>query len=666
MSEDKRLSALATDAGLEVQWTDAGGVKRTVGTHSLRAVLKALDLPADNAKQISESEQQLRRQRAAMPRLVVARSREQVVIAGCRDAEVIGEAGERVPCRLHHYSDSRVAFRAPREPGYYRVITDHGESGLAVAPARCLRPQDVAPGRRLAGIAVQIYALRGGTSGAFGDFTALGHFAREAGRRGIDAVLASPTHAAFGAEPGRFAPYSPSTRLFLNPLFSDATLEGAAVQEDRGDTEPIDWVRAGSTKYKVLREAYARFRSRGDTMKFEHFCREGGERLLAHALFEALDCYFRGRGILGARNWPTNVRSPGASGTARFARDHKQELEFQLFLQWLAARSAAAAQQAACATAAIGIIADIAVGMDPEGSHAWSAPDELLCGLHVGAPPDIFNTWGQDWGLTNFSPRALQRSGFASFIATLRANMRHAGGVRLDHAMGLRRLWVIPSGAAPSDGVYLKYPERDLLRLVTLESHRCRAIVMGEDLGTVPEGFRDLLAKSGVCGMQVLWFERENDGRFTSPGRWRRDAAAMTTTHDLPTVAGWWSGHDIDLRKRCGRVVGNEEQEREQRARDRAQIWSAFRHAKCADGPAPAADSPDDAISAALGFVGRTRSVLAIAAAEDIAGQREQPNLPGTTDQHPNWRLRLPPGDLFRDKRARARLKTFTVARRTP
>ncbi|HEY3777708.1 MAG TPA: 4-alpha-glucanotransferase [Rhizomicrobium sp.] len=665
MSNDPALLALASRAGLEVQWIDASGTKRSVGADRLRAVLKALDLPADNAKQISDSEEQLRRENTSVPSLIVARAREEVAIAACRIAEAFGESGERVSLRLREVPESR-AFRAPREPGYYRIATDRGEFALAVAPARCLRPQDVVPERRLAGLAVQIYALRGGTSGAFGDFAALGHFARDAGRRGIDAILASPTHALFGADPGRFSPYSPSTRLFPNPLFADATLEGAPMQHDRGDAKPIDWASAGPAKFAALHGVFARYRARGDTKKFEHFCREGGERLLAHALFECLDAYWRGRSVSGFRNWPVEFRSPGATGTSQFARDHRQELEFQLFLQWMAARSAAAAQSEARAGMAIGIVADIAVGMNPEGSHAWSAPDELLRGLHVGAPPDVFNTRGQDWGLTTFSPWALQRSGFASFVATLRANMRHAGGVRLDHAMGLRRLWVIPAGAEPSDGVYLRYPERELLRLVALESQRARAIVVGEDLGTVPEGFRDTLAKAGVLGMQVLWFERQGHGRFTSPGHWRRDVVAMTTTHDLPTVAGWWSGYDIELRKRCGRLPGGEEQERAHRARDRVQIWSAFRRAKCAAGPAPLPESAGAAINAALGFIGRTRSTLAIASAEDIGGQSDQPNLPGTTDEHPNWRLRLPPGDLLHDKAARARLETFTAARRSP
>jgi 4-alpha-glucanotransferase len=347
-----------------------------------------------------------------------------------------------------------------------------------------------------------------------------------------------------------------------------------------------------------------------------------------------------------------------------YQRDAPEEYEFQLFLQWLSARSAIAAQKAARESMSIGVIADIAVGMNPHGSHAWSAPDELLRDLQVGAPPDIFNTRGQDWGLTTISPRALGNSGYSSFIATLRANMAYAGGVRIDHALGLRRLWVIPSGASPADGVYLHYPQQELLGIVALESQINRTIVIGEDLGTVPEGFRDEQSKRGALGMQVLWFERDQDGDFLSPERWRRDAVAMTTTHDLPTVAGWWSGTDIAWHARLDQLRAPELEVQAERKADRERLWLAFRDARCATGAAPAAAEPDAVVTAALRFIGKSRCDLAIAPIEDISGEREQPNLPGTICGHPNWRRRMKPGDLLRNEGVRAHLDAFTNARK--
>jgi 4-alpha-glucanotransferase len=664
MTEDAAVIALAARADLEVQWTDATGESRIVGLDTLKTVLKALDLPTENSAEVSDSTTRLQHDSHSIPRLQIVRPGGEVRVSAGRRAELIRPDGARTPLRLSALRGAEATIRAPRDAGYYQIECDRGLLRFAVTPRRALQPQDLAEARKLAGIAVQIYSLPGGTSGSFGDFAALTSFAKGAGCAGLDAIMVIPTHALFGADPGNFSPYSPSTRLFLNPLFADATLEGLPAEEDTGSEKLIDWQRAGPAKYQRLRAAFARFRERKDHTEFAKFCSEGGERLRAHALFEALDAKFREEGITGFTNWPAKFRSPQTAGASAYAREAPEEVEFQLFLQWLSARSAAATQRAARGSMAIGIIADIAVGMDPQGSHAGSAPDELLRGLHVGASPDIFNTRGQDWGLTSFSPRAMQISGYSSFLATLRANMAHAGGVRIDHALGLRRLWVIPSGGSPGDGVYLRYPQHELLGLTALESQLNRAIVIGEDLGTVPEGFRDELAEKGVLGMQVLWFERDGAGSFISPGRWRRDAAAMTITHDLPTVAGWWTGHDIDWQERPGRLRTSEDQERNERAVDRERLWSAFRHARCATGTAPPAGEPELVVTAALQFIGKSLASLAIAAMEDIAGEREQPNLPGTLAEHPNWRRRIKCRDPLREEQARMRLDAFISARK--
>ena len=238
----------------------------------------------------------------------------------------------------------------------------------------------------------------------------------------------------------------------------------------------------------------------------------------------------------------------------------------------------------------IGLISDVAVGMNPGGSHAWSRPHDLLLGLSVGAPPDLFNTRGQDWGLTAFSPQGLLATGFEPFIATLRAAMRAAGGVRIDHAMGLTRLWLVPRGASPTEGAYLSYPLDDLLRLIALESHRHRAIVIGEDLGTVQPEFRERMADAGIAGMDVLWFQREGK-RFLPPAKWRSNAVAMTSTHDLPTVAGWWSGADIATRAKLG--LADEAREPKERTQDRKALWSAFRTGGVTRAIEPPPSQPD-------------------------------------------------------------------------
>ena len=338
-------------------------------------------------------------------------------------------------------------------------------------------------------------------------------------------------------------------------------------------------------------------------------------------------------------------------------------MEFHAFLQWLADRGLAQARVAARdAGMPIGLIADLAVGMDPGGSHAWSRPGDLLAGLSVGAPPDLFQRDGQDWGIAAFSPQALRRTGFSGFQATLRAALRHAGGVRIDHAMGLRRLWLTPAGAKSSQGAYLRYPFEDLLRLITLESHRAQAIVIGEDLGTVPHGFREALASRGILGMGVLAFERTPDGGFTAPSRWSIRAAALTTTHDLPTLAGWWRGRDIDWAAKLAPDT-DVAARRDERDVDRGRLWDTCIAAGVADGAPPPVDQPDAAVRAALAFVAATPCRLALIPTEDLLAAPEQPNLPGTIDQHPNWRRRLPAGDIFADADVVARIARVAQAR---
>jgi 4-alpha-glucanotransferase len=354
------------------------------------------------------------------------------------------------------------------------------------------------------------------------------------------------------------------------------------------------------------------------------------------------------------------------SGAQRFAAEHPREIRYHQYLQWLASCSLSAAQENARARMAIGLIADMAVGMEPQGSHAWSAPSELLMGLHVGAPPDIFNTAGQDWGLTTLSPAGLRATGFAAFIATLRAGMAHAGGIRIDHAMGLKRLWVIPEGAAPGEGVYLDFPQKDMTGLIALESQRHRAIVVGEDLGTVPDGFRDDLARAGIMGMQVMWFERGRKGNFVRPRKWRREAVAMTTTHDLPTVAGWWTERDIDWRARVNGLPKKiEQKERRARRADRKTLWAAFEQAKCATAKRPSRANPGAAVDSALAYVGSSTCALAIVPLEDLTAEAEQPNLPGTINEHPNWRRRDRFRAPFDNTTVLMRVKRFVSARRT-
>ena len=498
----------------------------------------------------------------------------------------------------HAGQGGRAAVRAP---GYHRLRLANREITLAVAPPRCLTFGDVAPGAKLWGLAVQLYSLRRPDDDGFGDAGALADLVESAAREGADAIALSPTHSLFAADPAHFGPYSPSSRLFLNPLFADPTLVfGAArVAAARGEhRQPgpqrrrIDRLAGrGTRKIRIAAPAVRRFRRERRAV--------GGGLRVVRASTAAIACAStrcsrrcistgsarRSRNGIGTTGPPTGARRRRLRWL-RFAAAERRAIEFHLFLQWLAARSFARVQQdARDAGMRIGLISDLAIGMSPGGSHAWSRQQDLLLGLNVGAPPDLFNTRGQDWGLTGFSPQALIASGFEPFIATLRAAMR------MPAACGSITRWVWRGSgsfrkARPrQDGAYLAYPVDDLLRLLALESHRHRAVVIAEDLGTVEPAFRKRLAKTGIAGMDVLWFQRRGKS-FLAPARWRRDAVAMTTTHDLPTVAGWWQGADIATRDALG-LVADEQRETQERAQDRSALWGAFRKAGEAAADAP-------------------------------------------------------------------------------
>ncbi len=553
-------------------------------------------------------------------------------------------------------------FAGVDEPGYHRLElhVDEPDGGgvvgivasqavaprvitLAVAPPKAY---DAGLGRAW-GSAVQVYALRpessrAGADPGLGDFSALAAFGTSAGQAGAQFVAISPTHAGFAADPSQFSPYSPSSRLFHNPLlidpaapFGPAAAAAAAVSAGIGDElralqgqSTIDWLRAGRLKLRWLRALFDRQRP------VDGLAAPLSDALRLHAVFEALHAHFSAQGLGYWRDWPEPFRDPSSAEVAAFAEQQADEIRFHAWLQHCAERGLQQAQAAVTAAGMrIGLIADVAIGMTGAGSHAWSLPDDLLPGLEIGAPPDLLNTRGQAWGLAAFSPPALLRSGFAPFIATLRAAMQHAGGVRIDHVLGLNRLWMVPQGRPAAEGAYLHYPLRDLINLTILESHRHRAIVIGEDLGTVPEGLRDTLAAAGISGMQVLWLDRTPDGiGFIAPDHWSKDAIAMTTTHDLPTVAGWWQGRDLDWRERVGVAGHDPEATRRLRAEEKAAMVAMV----------PGVDAGADGVDLAIEFIASTRSPLAVLPIEDLLGLVEQPNLPGTIDQHPNWRQRLP------------------------
>ena len=685
---DEAIHNLARRVGIAVDWTNAAGEPQRVAPDVLRRMLGALELPCDTQAQLAASRDRLAATigEDTLPPLITAEVDEPIVLASCAPARarLVLEDGGAQGIALAPRRDGRCALGAISQPGYHQLQIGEQTITLAVAPKKCFTVEDVAADSRLWGLAVQLYGLRRGSDGAIGDTGGVCALASGAAQHGADAIALSPIHALFGADQSRYEPYSPSSRLFLNPLHADPSVlfgadrvaaaidaTGLAAEWARLEAaDLIDWSAAAANKLALLRRLFDDFSAelghgRGGTLAndFARFRQGGGDLLEQHARFEALHAARLAvdRDAWSWRNWPPQLQDPGGPAVADFAAAHGREITFHVFLQWVADRSLAAAQaHARLAGMRIGLIADLAVGMDSGGSHAWSRQHDLLIGLNVGAPPDLFNPLGQSWGLTAFSPRALVARSFEPFLATLRAGMHHAGGVRIDHVMGLTRLWLVPDGASPADGAYLIYPFDDLVRLIKLESHRHRAIVIGEDLGTVPEGFREKLDAAAIAGMRVLWFERDEDG-FVPPGAWPRRAVAMTSTHDLPTVAGWWRGVDIDARTRLGLFGPQTDAQtlRHQREIDRELLWGAFRAAGATPVAADVPDDPAPAVDAAVRFIADTPSQLVLVPLEDALGLEEQPNLPGALDQYPNWRRRYAPAadEIFDDPAVRARAR---------
>ena len=653
---NSELRALAEAAGIEVAWQDVSGMAQTVSEDSLRAVLAALGSPAGSPQQIRESLEALRHEAEEMPApLLTAELHRPIPIKGKPGPYRLTLDSGRIIDGMALHGEHGVLLPAIHEPGYHRVEFEDGATTIAVAPARAFTLEDAGGGARMWGLAVQLYALR--RAGGVGDFAALADFAARAAARGADAVAISPVHAQFSADVSRFAPYAPSNRAMLNVLH-------IAVDTDAPDDAAlVDWPSVATAKLAALRR---QFETSHDHAALEQFRHEAGIGLLRHATFEALAATLTPGNPAAHdwRNWPEAYRDPANAAVARFQDDDAHEVSFHAWLQYRADQGLSAAQAAARqAGMKIGLIADLAVGTDHAGSHSWSRQDEVLRGLEIGAPPDLINREGQSWGITAFSPRGLRRSGFSAFIDMLRHALRHAGGVRIDHVMGLARLWLIPQGFSSAAGAYLKLPVDDLMRLVALESHRHKAVILGEDLGTLPLGFGEKLTHAGIAGLRVMWFERE-DKTFTPPATWTRTAVAMTTTHDLPTVVGWWQSEDIKWREKL-RMAGDGEPER---AEDRAALWSAFRASGATTAPQPPPADGAAASYAACAHLGRAGSLLALLPIEDAMSAAEQPNLPGTTDEHPNWRRRLPADaeTLFDRDDVAARLAVLDAARKMP
>jgi 4-alpha-glucanotransferase len=550
---------------------------------------------------------------------------------------------------------------------------------LIVTPAQSYGPPALADDKRIWGIAVQLYSLRSMANWGVGDFGDLRELIHLAAPLGCGIIGLNPLHALMPANPAHISPYSPSSRQFLNVIYIAVpeVLEFASCKPaQRRVSSPefqvqltalratpnVDYVRVAHLKFEVLRLLYAQFRAlhlASDTPRaraFREYVATFGEPLRLHAIYDALDAHFRklDRGFWGWPNWPGEYRDPTSAAVARFAHEHEHEVEYFLYLQWLAETQLSAAQKSARdAGMAIGLYGDVAVGANPGGSETWANRKLYLEGASVGAPPDALALKGQDWGIPPQSPVELTTQAYAPFITLIRNNMRPVAALRFDHVMTLYRLWLVPQGMISTNGAYAHYPVDDLIAILALESHRNSSLVIGEDLGTVPEAMTHAMEQYHIYHYKVLLFEQLDDGTFKLPSVYVRNALATVTTHDLPTLRGWWESRDVDLRDRLNLYPSAEVRDivHANRGTERVQMMRALTaqdlwHWREND-PLP---EYSPALARAIhAYLGLSTAGIALVQVEDLIGMTDPVNVPGTDREHANWqrKVALATADIF-------------------
>lgn len=694
-SPPSSLVDLAHRFGVATEYEDANGRHVVVPEHTLVAVLSAFGVPAatEDERVAGLRDQNRAHWARSLPPTIVARAgnptpfwvhvthgdpvglwirlEDGTVRTGLRqldnftapydlDGRLIGEATFEVP---------------PDLPlGYHRLHLSVGNfdtsTTLIVSPASLTLPERIGA-RRVWGLATQLYSVRSKRSWGVGDLTDLADMAVwAASQHDAGFVQVNPLHAAAPTAPMEPSPYLPTSRRFVNPLYlrveaipEFAYLRGrgrirklqADVAAGAKRIDAVDRDAAWAAKRAALEVVYRVKRSAGREIAYAAYREREGKALDDFATWCALAEVFG----TDWHGWPESMQHPDGDGVAGFAAEHGEEIDFHRWLQWqLDDQLAAAQSQATRAGMAMGIVHDLAVGVHPNGADAWALQDVLALGVTAGAPPDAFNQQGQDWSQPPWRPDHLVDQAYQPFRALINAVLRHAGGVRIDHIIGLFRLWWIPKGAPPTDGTYVYYDHEAMIGVVALEAHRAEAVVVGEDLGTVEPWARDYLRERGLFGTSVLWFELDRDGHGgpLEAERWREYCLASVTTHDLPPTAGYLAGEHVRLRESLGLLTRSVDEEL---AGDRAEQAAWLAELRRVGVLGEDADELDIVV-ALHRYLGRTPSKLLALSLADAVGDRRTQNQPGTTDEYPNWRIPLTGSDgrpllledVFRDAQA--------------
>ena len=702
------LSALAERFGVATSYFDWSGRQIAVSQSTVVAVLAALGVQADTEEHCATALSNVERRywSNTLPPTVIARSgaetafwvhvdhgdpahvwirlEDGTVRSGIRQAENF-----TAPFDLDGRLIGEATFVLPSDLplGYHRLHLRSGSAEsdtMVIVTPSWLGLPDRMGARRAWGLATQLYSVRSHGSWGIGDLTDLADLAVWAGsQHGADYVLVNPLHAAAPTTPMEPSPYLPTSRRFVNPLylrveavdeFADMSGRGRIRKLHRAavtraaESDVIDRDHAWEAKRAACKLVYRVRRSAGRELAFTAYKQREGAALDDFATWCALAEKYGG----DWRRWPKELQHPGSPEVSRFTEKHSGAVDFHRWLQWQLDEQLANAQAQAVRTGmALGIMADLAVGVHPTGADSWALQNVLALGVTAGAPPDEFNQLGQDWSQPPWRPDQLEDLGYQPFRTLIQAVLRHAGGVRIDHIIGLFRLWWIPEGAAPTEGTYVRYNHDAMIGIVALEAYRAGAVVVGEDLGTVEPWVRDYLRERGLLGTSILWFEVDTASRGPLQAeRWRELCLSSVTTHDLPPTPGYLAGEHVRLRDELGLLTRPASEELDDH-RAEQQAWVAELRRVGLLVPDTAGDINDDELIMALHrYLGRTPSRLLALALTDAVGERRTQNQPGTTDEYPNWRVPLagPDGrpmlleDVFTDARAAALAEVMRVA----
>jgi 4-alpha-glucanotransferase len=619
-SIDTSLENLAAAHGVATWYRDAQRRRVDVDPDVVRRVLGLIGVSADTPAQVRDALAATRQ--AGTPGTVVLRQGQSQQIP---DSGVL---------RDEHGTEQPVSGTLPASlaPGWYSLTIGDQHSTVLVAPPTLPDPPHTW------GWMLQLYALHSASSWGIGDLADLRDFITwTTTAHNSGAVLVNPVHAVTPIAPVQPSPYSPSSRRFVNPLYLRITDIDAYRRGDAALRADVDALRVEPGGERIDHDAVWQAKRAALELLWQA---EGTPRpVMSDGLrdFTTFCALAEQHGPSWSR-WPTELQHP------KTATADPQRTAFHAWVQQQCTEQLAAARDAARGMA-IGVIHDLAVGVNPEGADAWALQDVLAMGTTVGAPPDTFNQQGQNWGLPPWRPDRLAATGYAAYRDMLRAVLAHADGLRIDHVAGLWRLWWVPPGASPDQGTYVNYDSEAMLAALALEVHRAGAVVIGEDLGTVEPEVTETLEAQQMLGCAVLWFARDEQAPGTpllTPQRWPQRAAASISTHDLPTAVGFLRGEHVRVRAALG-LLNDEAAEWAQAAVDRAELVSLLRAEGLLDAAGvPGTETEDEIVVAMHALLARTPCRVLLASPYDVVGEIRQPNLPGTIDEYPNWRLPLP------------------------